>query len=121
MLVNGLEFHPSPGVSLALDSAKGTLSSGGGRVTIDVGVASQGKPQLGLQPEAISWRVRANPGEATIDEGSFQGAGAANLLSLPVLSGIEITLASGQSDTNFKVEIPLVIPKVNGVPRRQPS
>ena len=115
VLVDGLEFHPSPGVSLALDSAKGTLSSGGGQVTIDVGVASLHQTQLSLQPHAINWRVQANPGEATIGEGSFQGAGAAHLLSLPVLSGIEIKLANGKSDTNFTVQVPLGIPQFNGV------
>ena len=115
VLVDGLEVHPSAGVSLRLDSATGRLSSGGGQVTIDVGVASLHQTQLGLQPHAIDWRVRANPGEQTIDEGSFQGAGAARLLSLPVLSGIEIKLASGTSDTNFTVQVPLGIPQFNGV------
>ena len=71
--------------------------------------------QLGLAPQAIDWRVRANPGEETIDEGSFQGAGAARLLSLPVLSKIEIKLGSGQADTNFTVQVPLGIPQFNGV------
>src|SRR5947209_421334 len=71
VLVNGLEFHPATGVSLTLDSAAGTLSSGGGNVTIDVGLTSQGKTQVALAPHPISWRVKANPGETQIDEGSF--------------------------------------------------
>ncbi len=107
VLVNGLELHPAAGGTLALDSSTGTLTSGGGAVTIDVGVAALGQKQVTFKAQPISWRVVANPGEKSIDEGSFSGAGAAVLLSLPVLSNIGIRLETGQSDTNFTVGVPL--------------
>jgi hypothetical protein len=115
-LVNGFELHPAAGVSLTLDSATGTLSSGGGDVTIDVGVASMGQTQVELVARPIDWRVLANPGEKLIPLGDFKGAGAAKLLSLPLLSGIKLGLrADGKSDADFTVEVPLLIPKVNGI------
>ncbi len=109
-LVNGLELHPSAGASLTLDSAAGTLSSGGGNVTVDVGEAALGQKQTAFQPQPINWRINPNPGETAINEGSagrFQVSIGGQLLNLPPLSINGITLTNGQSDANFTVGVPL--------------
>jgi len=85
----------------------GTLSSNGGDVTIDVGEAALAQKQVTFKPQPISWRIAPNPGEASIDEGSFQATAGGVLLSLPLLSTQDITLLNGQSDVNFTVGVPL--------------
>lgn len=110
VVVNGLELHPDPTVSLTLDSAGGTLSSGGGNVTMDLGCARCGQHQTQFKPQPISWRVVPNPGEASIDEGStgrFAVPIGGLLLNLPLLSLNTIKLTQDQSNVSFTVGVPI--------------
>jgi hypothetical protein len=110
VLVNGLELHPASGVSLTFDSAAGTLSSGGGNVTIDLGESSLGQHQTTFVAAPVKWRIAPNPGETSINEGApgdFDVSPNQTLNDLATLSENGITLMQGSSDMNFTVAVPI--------------
>ena len=110
VLVNGLELHPAAGVSLTLDNTAGTLSSGGGNVTIDLGESSLGQHQTTFVAAPIKWRIAPNPGETSIDEGSpgdFDVSPSQTLDDLVTLSENGVTLMQGSSDMRFTVAVPI--------------
>ncbi len=110
VLVNGLELHPAFGVSLTLDSSTGTLSSGSGNVSIDLGESSLGQHQTTFVAAPIRWRIAPNPGETSIDEGApgkFDVSPNQTLNDLATLSENGITLMQGSSDMSFTVAVPI--------------